>query len=72
MEIVVLLIPIALLFLAIAIAALFWALRRGQFEDLDNAAWRVVFDDRQSAAPTNQGRDGDPSQKPLNTESSND
>ena len=46
MEIVILLIPLALLFLAGAIAALFWALRKDQFEDLDNASWRVVFDDR--------------------------
>ncbi|MCG8392734.1 MAG: cbb3-type cytochrome oxidase assembly protein CcoS [Pseudomonadales bacterium] len=46
MEIVLLLIPLALLFLAGAIWALFWALRRDQFDDLDNAAWRVVFEDR--------------------------
>ena len=47
MEIVFLLIPLALLFLAGAIAALFWALRKDQFDDLDNAAWRVVFEDRE-------------------------
>ena len=46
MEIVILLIPIALVFLGGAIAALFWALRKDQFDDLDNAAWRVVLDDR--------------------------
>jgi cbb3-type cytochrome oxidase maturation protein len=47
MEIIFLLIPLALLFLAGAIAALFWALRKDQFDDLDNAAWRVVFEDRE-------------------------
>ena len=47
MEIVILLIPLALLFLGGAIAFLFWALRKDQFEDLDNASWRVVFDDRE-------------------------
>lgn len=47
MEIVILLIPLALIFLAGAIAFLFWALRKDQFEDLDNASWRVVFDDRE-------------------------
>lgn len=47
MEIVLLLIPLALLFLAGAIWALFWALRKDQFDDLDNASWRVVFDDRE-------------------------
>ena len=47
MEIVILLIPLALIFLGGAIAFLFWALRKDQFEDLDNASWRVVFDDRE-------------------------
>ena len=47
MEIVLLLIPLALLFLAGAIWALFWALRKDQFDDLDNASWRVVFEDRE-------------------------
>ena len=47
MEIVILLIPLALIFLAGAIAFLFWALRKDQFDDLDNASWRVVFEDRE-------------------------
>ena len=47
MEIVLLLIPLALLFLAGAIWALFWALRKDQFDDLDNASWRAVFEDRE-------------------------
>lgn len=47
MEIVLLLIPLALLFLAGAIWALFWALRKDQFDDLDNASWRVVLEDRE-------------------------
>ncbi|MGJ3255411.1 MAG: cbb3-type cytochrome oxidase assembly protein CcoS [Alcanivorax sp.] len=47
MEIVLLLIPLALLFLAGAVWALFWALRKDQFDDLDNASWRVVFEDRE-------------------------
>ena len=40
-----LLIPIALLMGAIGLAAFFWALRRGQFEDMDGAAARVLIDD---------------------------
>ncbi len=47
MEIVLLLIPLALLFLGGAIWALFWALRKDQFDDLENASWRVVFEDRE-------------------------
>lgn len=59
MEIIFLLIPLALLFLAGAIAALFWALRKDQFDDLDNAAWRVVFEDReQRKQPRKKARKG--------------
>ncbi len=46
MAIIILLIPLALIFLGIALWALFWAVNRGQFEDLDHQAWRVVFEDR--------------------------
>ncbi|MCG8440023.1 MAG: cbb3-type cytochrome oxidase assembly protein CcoS [Pseudomonadales bacterium] len=57
MEIVILLIPLALLFLAGAIAALFWALRKDQFDDLDNASWRVVFDDREQRKKPSSSRE---------------
>ena len=46
MAIIILLIPLALLFLGLALWALFWAINRGQFEDLEPQAWRVVFEDR--------------------------
>ena len=39
------LIPVALLLGALGLAAFLWALRSGQYEDLDSAAWRVLFDD---------------------------
>ena len=54
MDSLTLLIPIALLFTAIAIVALFWAIRSGQFEDLDRAARDILFDDDPPAAPTDQ------------------
>ena len=46
MAIIILLIPLALLFLGLALWALSWAINRGQFEDLEHQAWRVVFEDR--------------------------
>jgi len=45
LNILYLLIPLGLLLLAGAIAAFFWAVRSGQFDDLDSPAWRVVMDD---------------------------
>jgi cbb3-type cytochrome oxidase maturation protein len=40
-----LLIPCALLLGLVGLAAFLWALRSGQFEDLDGAANRILFDD---------------------------
>ena len=39
------LIPIALAMGFVGLAAFMWALRRGQFEDLDGAAARILIDD---------------------------
>jgi len=39
------LIPVALLLGLIGLAAFLWALRSGQFEDLDGAAHRILLDD---------------------------
>lgn len=54
-----LLIPIALLLGLAGLAAFFWALRSGQFEDLDGAAMRILLDDEENGAPPNEkaGRD---------------
>ena len=41
----VFLIPIALLLGLGGLAAFFWAMRSGQFEDLDGAANRILIDD---------------------------
>lgn len=39
------LIPCALLLGAAGLTAFLWALRSGQFDDLDGAASRILFDD---------------------------
>ena len=39
------LIPIALLLGLIGLAAFFWAMRDGQFDDPDGAAARILIDD---------------------------
>jgi cbb3-type cytochrome oxidase maturation protein len=44
MTILLVLIPISLVLLGIAIAAFAWAVRRGQFEDLDSAALDILGD----------------------------
>ena len=39
------LIPIALFLGLLGLAAFLWALKSGQFDDLDGAAERILFDD---------------------------
>jgi cbb3-type cytochrome oxidase maturation protein len=39
------LIPLAIVLLGIAVWAFFWAVRSGQFEDLDTPAVRILLDD---------------------------
>jgi cbb3-type cytochrome oxidase maturation protein len=45
MSVLVYLIPIALALGALGLVAFLWALRSGQFDDLDGAAERILFDD---------------------------
>lgn len=45
MDVLVYLIPIALGLGIAGLAAFLWALRSGQFDDLDGAAQRILFDD---------------------------
>jgi len=41
---ILMLIPVALTLGAIGLVAFLWSLRSGQFEDLDGAANRILFD----------------------------
>lgn len=61
MTAVLMLIPVALLLGGIGLVAFLWALRSGQFEDLDGAANRVLFDydeTQNASAPTPQAGPG--------------
>lgn len=45
MDVIYFLIPLALVLLACAVAAFLWAVRSGQFDDLDREAQRILFDE---------------------------
>jgi cbb3-type cytochrome oxidase maturation protein len=45
MTILLVMIPIALAMGGLGLAAFLWALRSGQYEDMDGAAQRILFDD---------------------------
>jgi cbb3-type cytochrome oxidase maturation protein len=40
-----LLIPIAVVFVALGIKLLLWAIDSGQYDDLDKEAWRILADE---------------------------
>lgn len=45
MDSLIILIPIALLLGGGGLAAFFWSLKSGQYDDLDGAAERIIYDD---------------------------
>jgi len=45
MEILYLLVPLAMLLVAVIVAVFFWAVRSGQFDDLEGPAHRIIMDD---------------------------
>ena len=47
MDVLLLLVPAALFLALLGVAAFFWAVKSGQYEDLDGAAARALFDDDQ-------------------------
>lgn len=51
MSMLYILIPLAVLLLAVAVLALLWAIRTGQFDDLESHGWSVVLDDDQKPPP---------------------
>ncbi|AKC86398.1 cbb3-type cytochrome oxidase assembly protein CcoS [Pseudoxanthomonas suwonensis] len=56
MNILLLLIPLSLVLLGVAVAAFVWAVKRGQFDDLDTPALDIL-EDNDRPAPPPQERD---------------
>ena len=60
MDSLYLLIPIALLFCAIAIKLLLWAIDNGQYDDLDKESWKILADDDTPASSEESDRESTP------------
>ncbi|MBM7072660.1 cbb3-type cytochrome oxidase assembly protein CcoS [Shewanella sp. 202IG2-18] len=52
MSIIYVLIPIAMLFVAIAVAVFFWAVKSEQFDDLNRQGSSILFEDDAEEAPS--------------------
>lgn len=68
MDILYLLIPLSVLLVAVIVIAFLWAVRSGQFDDLEGPAHRILFDDDEHPDPAHtdnedrrhrQSHDGD-------------
>ena len=61
MNILYLLIPLGLVMLAVSLWAFFWAVRKGQFDDLDSPGVQILLDDDRvpPQRPVPNGEHGD-------------
>ncbi len=60
MAILLMLIPISLVLLGLAVAAFIWAVKRGQFDDLDTPALDILEDNDRPAPPPRPAADTAP------------
>jgi cbb3-type cytochrome oxidase maturation protein len=45
MEVLIYLVPLALMLGLLGLGAFLWTLKSGQYDDLDGAGWRAIMDD---------------------------
>jgi cbb3-type cytochrome oxidase maturation protein len=51
MKIVMILVPLMLILVALGIVLFSWAVRNGQYDDLDGPAHRILYDDDEDKIP---------------------
>jgi cbb3-type cytochrome oxidase maturation protein len=51
MEVLIYLVPLALLLGLLGLGAFLWTLNSNQYDDLDGAAWRAISDDEIGPSP---------------------
>lgn len=59
MDIVFILVPLTLLLALLALGAYFWAVKSGQFDDLETPSLRVLFDDEDKSSAKNEDKEAD-------------
>ncbi len=62
MDILFLLIPLSLVLVAVIVGAVLWAVKSGQFDDLEGPAHRIVLDDDDN--PRRDDREQESTQSP--------
>ena len=73
MSIIYIMIPLALVLVAVAVGAMIWAVRTGQFDELESHGWTPVLDDdERPIAQPDVGNDADDADHPDRPESTGD
>lgn len=55
MSVIYIVLPLAMLLAAAGVGAFLWAVRKGQYDDLDTPPYRALFDDEdERTSPTNR------------------
>ncbi|GAA5526151.1 hypothetical protein Maes01_02746 [Microbulbifer aestuariivivens] len=67
MESLYFLIPIAIIFVTIAIKVFFWAVNNGQYDDLETEGRRILFDDDAPSAVAAEQKHSANRQEPSST-----
>ena len=57
MEVIYLLIPVSLILIGLIIYFLFWAVRSGQFDDMEGAGYQILMDDDRGTVEENDSAD---------------
>jgi cbb3-type cytochrome oxidase maturation protein len=57
MDAIYILLPAALFLGLIGLALMIWAIRNGQFEDMEGPSYRILFDDDQDMIPKQNGEE---------------
>jgi cbb3-type cytochrome oxidase maturation protein len=56
MDVLIFLVPLALALGLLGLAAFLWAVKSGQYDDLDGAAWRAIMDEDEPPKPAQEDR----------------
>lgn len=64
MESLYFLVPCALIFIAIAVKVLFWAINNGQYDNLDTEAHRILFDEEKNKSSVDKASQHPPEKPP--------
>ena len=54
MDILYYLIPLSVLLLLVIVTALVWAIKSGQFDDLDRMGYQILFDEEPATKPNDK------------------